>query len=360
MDDSLFVKRFTIPSAFHDYPARFVSTSWGRSFQCNPNQCGLCCLTQKPDSVPEIHHKEIGKAICGFYDVEGKICRKYRERPSGCKTYPFFFGVEDEQIVVSLSLECPGCGLDNEIDVDTLHSIFREDYFQKRIVLLDDCYTKAILNADLWGNADLLWGSLTSKVAEFFAGNTHFPILPDLMPCILKEDSDASNHAIPRIGLPSAYEMFNNTQGLYIATRFEKFNPCLVVTKGTKINILEFDDKANVARRVKIHSPKILSLELTSGARQILRDYEVLLSNRPFLSLATVKALMENEPVPRCLIALFAGAFIPLEAGASIVAYRDNLRVIDREAMREIISFAEGTTQSTFNRPDKVHTSSLT
>ncbi|UCE16664.1 MAG: hypothetical protein JSV12_03410, partial [Candidatus Bathyarchaeota archaeon] len=90
------------------------------------------------------------------------------------------------------------------------------------------------------------------------------------------------------------------------------------------------------------------------AAHELLNDYVSLICNRPFLSLAArMSARIEPQtPVPIYLSRSLAGSFVPLEIGATLIATRDKLETIDRDAMREIISLCEAAMLSRFRRPD--------
>jgi hypothetical protein len=265
------------------------------------------------------------------------------------------FGVENGQVIISASLECPGCSAAADISTTIIQGMFKEEYVSQRMSFLNDNYEQAILNADLWKYADYYWQHLTEKVQDFFGRSIAFPFLSNLFRHLFQNNSGNTSEMLPPIEVPSASEMFRNTQGLYIGTRFKSHHLCLVKVKGSRTNITILDNRIKKLKTIRIDSPKLLDLELDREARFLLEEYVSLLCNRPFLSMASTIAMMKHEPVPRYLFGGLAGSLVPIEAGATLIAYRDHLQTIDRETMREIISFSEGTTQSTFQRPDKLH-----
>lgn len=108
-------------------------------------------------------------------------------------------------------------------------------------------------------------------------------------------------------------------------------------------------------RKLKTKTPvKLLDLEIDKDARALLRDYASLACRRPFLSLAAVMAPINGDSAPLNLIGAFSGAFGSMDIGATLVALRDNLSGIDREAMREIISYSEANIRNIFLNPSKV------
>jgi len=157
---------------------------------------------------------------------------------------------------------------------------------------------------------------------------------------------------IPPILVGSATK---RTEGLYIATRFESHNLGLVKSRGSKIKIALFDNNLVEVKKTTLKTPsKFSELEMDKEAQRLLSDYASFLFSRPFLSLAAIIASMRHIPIPMILPRVLAGSFMPIEVGATLIAYRDNLERIDRDTMREIISFSEGTTHSAFISPDKL------
>jgi len=108
-------------------------------------------LTELPPGVSQVHNSNVDKAICGFYDAERRLCRKYDRRPLGCRIYPFLFGVVEGQILISASLECPGTNSRESSQQGVILNMLNEPSILKRITLMNDCYEKAVFFPDLWG-----------------------------------------------------------------------------------------------------------------------------------------------------------------------------------------------------------------
>lgn len=175
MEHSLITLDFNVPARFFTYPAKFIAPAWGQGFQCQGGECGLCCLTELPDAVPRIHNYNIDQAICGFFDSKNKLCKEYIRRPQTCKTYPFFFGVEEGTILISASLECPGTNSNKIIPTEVLSELFEEPSANKTVTFLNDCYEQAILRHDLWADANRIWQIIKERVKYYFMQVTNFP-----------------------------------------------------------------------------------------------------------------------------------------------------------------------------------------
>jgi len=357
MNTDLVTKTFNISTQFCTYSAEYVAPVWAQGFECQSGICGLCCLTQLPTGVPQVHNSNVDKAICGFYDAERRLCRKYDRRPSGCRIYPFSFGVVEGQILISASLECPGTNSKESIQQGVILNMFNEPSVLKRITLMNDYYEKAVLFPNIWGRGDQVWKSLTSEVQGYFSNQKCFPFLSEATQLIFETVAGLFDEKAPKIPLISVGSATKSTEGLYIATRFESHNLGLVKSRGSKIKITLFDNNFKEIKKTKLKTPaNFLELEMDKEAQRLLSDYVSFLFSRPFLSLAAIIASMEHISIPMILPKVLAGSFMAIEVGATLIACRDNLERIDRDTMREIISFSEGTIHSAFNRPDKLRT----
>jgi len=357
MENGLVTKAFNVSTRFFTYQAKFVAPAWAPGYECQMGLCGLCCLTQSPSGVSCAHNANLGKAVCRLYDSDRKMCRQYLQRPTGCKKYPFAIGVEDARILISASLECPGTNSKIDIDTDAVANTLSEQPMDEMIALMNDHYEKAVSSPNIWMDAGQVWSELSRRVQDYFSQKTSLPCLQEVVQLTVDTVWGTVGEESPRIPPCSPATATKNTQGLYIATRFETHPLGLVKVTGSKTNISLFDEKLREIRKTTIKTPTagFLSLEMDREAQGMIRDYVSFLCNRPFLSLASIRALVENVPVPILLQRTFAGAFAPLEVGATLVAYRDKLKSLDRDAMREIISFSEGNTHSIFAGSGKVH-----
>jgi hypothetical protein len=355
MDNGLTFQDFEIPTSFFTYPARFVSPVWARGFACKKERCGLCCLTEKPSNVRTLHEARIDKSICGFYDIGRRLCKEYSRRPELCRTYPFFVGVEGNQVIISASLECPGTDTGKRADEVEIVEMFREGQMARWIWLLNDYYEKAVLDDNLWANAEYVRRDISEKLQNYFAEKKCFPFSYGIVEVVSQRFSELSDISKPWIPSVSAPSVIRTLEGVYIATRLKSYSLGSARIKGSKLEMSLFDGDLSVVRRERIRKvQKFSELEIDKEARSLLNDYFSIILHRPYLSLATFMAHSNNISVPLNLFGVWGGAFASIDASATIMACRDNLTTIDADTMREIISFCEGNVLSSFIRPDIV------
>jgi len=355
MDYGLTFQDFEIPTSLFTYPARFVSPVWAQGFECKRERCGLCCLTEKPSNVPTFHEVNIDKCICRFYDIKKRLCREYSKRPELCRTYPFFIGVESNRVIISTSLECPGTNTGKGADEVQIVKLFGEDQMTRWICLLDDYYEKAVLDDGLWANAEYVQHDISEKLQNYFTQKKCFPFSPEIAEVMYRRFSELANVREPKFPSASVATTIKTLEGVYIGTRLKSHSLGAVRIRGSKLEMCLFDENLSVVRRVRIRRlQKFSELEIDKEARSLLNDYFSLILHRPYLSLATVLAHLNNIPVPLNLLGSWGGAFTLVDASATLIACRDDLTTVDVDTMREIISFCEGNVLSSFVRPDIV------
>jgi Fe-S-cluster containining protein len=355
MEYGLTFQDFEIPTSLFTYPARFVSPVWAQGFECKRERCGLCCLTEKPSNVPTFHEVNIDKCVCRFYEVEKRLCREYPRRPELCRTYPFFIGVENNCVIISTSLECPGTDTGKGADVAQIVKMFREDQMAGWIRLLNDYYEKAVLDHDLWENAEYVRDDISEKLQNYFAQKKCFPFSPEITEVMYQRFSELANLREPKIPSVSVANLIKTLEGVYIGTRLKSYSLRAARIKGSKLEMCLFDGDLSVVRRDRIRRfQKFLELEIDKEARSLLNDYFSLILHRPYLSLAAFLAHLNKIPVPLNLLSSWGGAFASIDASATMMACRDDLTTVDVDTMREIISFCEGNVLSSFMRPDIV------
>jgi len=355
MEKDLIQRAFQIPTNVFTYPAKYIAPIWAQGFECHAGDCGLCCLTEKPDKVSGIHNAQLDKAICQLYNTKTKICRRYMDRPDLCKLYPFFFGVEDGQVIIMASLECPGTCSDKTPRMELISELLKEPYFAGRLAFFNDCYEQAILYSDL-SDTKHFQTRLVPEIRSMFRERRHFPFLLEAVQLIYKVFAESFGEKVSIIPPFSVPALIRSTEGLYIATRFQSHDLGLVTTKGSKLKIVFFDEELREKKNVKKAIPTAFEeLELDKGAQQLLYEYILFIMGRPYLSLSAVLAVLKQEPVSSNFARSIAGVFPPIEVGATLIAQRDNITRIDRDTMREIISFSEGNSRGSFIRPDKLY-----
>lgn len=175
---NLIEEGFTVETPKDNFQAKYVSTNWAKGFNCAPKSCGLCCITELPEGVPKKTFKPFGQVICAHFNTERKICEAYEKRPWGCRTYPFIFGVENGQVVVSPSIECPSTNI-STINLDLLKETFRNPKVGFVVDYLNDVFEKA-KSSQFWDSSEAFWGSLEDEINKYLDSHTRFPILNDL------------------------------------------------------------------------------------------------------------------------------------------------------------------------------------
>ena len=354
MENGLVQTNFEVETQFFTYPSSFIVPVWAQGFDCFKEKCGFCCLTEKPNEVQGVHHETLNRPICKLYELKQRLCKKYPIRPELCKSYPFFLGVEAGRVIASLNLECPGSNGNKCVPKTKLEDTFNTAYWSRRITLLNDWYEKAVLSPFLWHNAERDRYNISDWVKEFYAMKKCFPYVDKVREIIFQKLNEQNGQNIPEVIPPIPIsEISKDLTGAYIATRFESFSLGLLESKGTKLKMLFFDENMSVLKRTQFLAPSCFKeLELDKDAHNLLIDYISLLLNRPFTSLAVALSGYNQEQVASNFISGLSGALALLEGSANIIALRDKLTTIDKDTMREIISFCEGNVISGFMRPD--------
>ncbi|MCW4015594.1 MAG: hypothetical protein NWF06_04420, partial [Candidatus Bathyarchaeota archaeon] len=94
-------------------------------------------------------------------------------------------------------------------------------------------------------------------------------------------------------------------------------------------------------------------IQIEKEGMQLLKDYMPLLFERPFLTLLAVNQPLSPLTLPETLTSLFTANFIHLEAGANLLSYKFTDDGIDRNSMRELVSFADSCLLSMFRTPKR-------
>jgi Fe-S-cluster containining protein len=331
----------TKPVAF---PIRFYAPAWAKGYRCEPGTCGLCCIVQRPEKVSNQFLDVFPKLICGRYDLEKKKCRKHLQRRFGCRVFPLIFGVEEGVIVASTMLGCPATNSNFEVDPRVLERALSDPYILRAIVEMDILYKEAKSN-DLWKEAERFWVSLSDKVRSFFDRKKSFPFVSELKDLVFEAADDFLD--IPKLKrehdeLPSWKKLVFNVARGYIATRFESCRVYYIKVRGQETTMISTDSQLRDRREIKFKTPEgPPELELDDGAHDLFGDYVSLMFKRPFLSLAATCLELSPRHVPMYLSELLVGSLVSLEIGAAVISSRDGLTRVDRDTMREIISFSE-------------------
>ncbi|UCE16665.1 MAG: hypothetical protein JSV12_03415 [Candidatus Bathyarchaeota archaeon] len=299
---------------------------------------------QRPEKVPNGFLEVFPKLICGRYNPEKKRCKKHLVRRFGCRVFPTIFGIEEGTIVTSMMLGCPATNSNVEIDPRVLVRALSDPYILRAIVEMDILYKEAKTN-ELWKEADRFWVDLSDKVGTFFNRKKSFPFVSEIKDLVFGAVDDyleipklKREHSEPP---PWSKLVFNVARG-YIATRFESCRAYYIKIRGQETTIISTDSQLQDRRETKIKTPEgPPNLELDDGARDLFSDYVSLMFKRPFLSLAATCLELGPRYVPMYLSELLVGSLVSLEIGAAIISSRDELTRVDRDTMREIISFSE-------------------
>jgi len=344
MKASFIEKTCEVKTKHATFPIRFHAPIWAKGYKCEPGTCGLCCIVQRPEKVPNRFLDVFPKLICGYYDPEKKKCRRHLQRRFGCRVFPFIFGVEEGVVVTSLNLGCPATNSSLEVDPRVLVRALSDPYILRAIVEMDILYKEA-KNNELWKEADRFWVSLSDKVRSFFDRKKSFPFVSELKDLVFEAADDFLD--IPKLKrehgeLPPWSKLVFNVARGYIATRFESCRAYYIKVRGSETTMISVDSQLQDRREVKFKTPEGPSeLELDKGARDLFSDYVSLMFKRPFLSLAATCLELGPRYVPMYLSELLVGSLVSLEIGAAVISSRDELRRVDRDTMREIISFSE-------------------
>ena len=85
MKASFIEKTCEVKTSHATFPIKFRAPIWAKGYKCEPGTCGLCCIVQRPEKVPNRFFDVFPKLICGYYEPEKKKCRRYFQRRFGCR-----------------------------------------------------------------------------------------------------------------------------------------------------------------------------------------------------------------------------------------------------------------------------------
>jgi hypothetical protein len=250
MQNRLVKTTFNINTQFFTFPANLIAPTWAKGYKCEAGKCGLCCLTAAPKNFPLQPFPQLDRSICAHYDVKRKLCKKHTERSPWCEAYPFLFGVEDGQVLISTCLECPTTSRESTIEPKVLPETFETPYFSRQLTLMNDCYEHAVLSPHLWRSADHLWHTLTKRIQDFFSHKTKFPFLSELRNIFVDTITVPPRITAKIPPLPPIKKLVSKAE-VYIATRFESTGICLVKPNGPKTMIVLFDENLKQKKQLK-------------------------------------------------------------------------------------------------------------
>lgn len=139
-----------------------------------------------------------------------------------------------------------------------------------------------------------------------------------------------------------------------ISTNFQTNNVYFARIKKFKMRLTVWNPSTGEIKTIKTRlAAKPRELEIKKDGMQLLRDYFSLLFKRPFLSLSAVQLTYLPKMIPVLLGSNFTGNFVHLEVAANLFAYKLLETGIDRNSMRELLSFADGCLLGQFREPAK-------
>lgn len=352
----LFEEKFDIETQKKHYKVKYISTNWAKGFNCTPSTCGLCCISELPQNVPKKNFKPFEEVICSHFNVENKKCEIYDKRPWGCMTYPFIFGFENGNVIVSSSLECPSTNA-SRLNIDSLKETFHKPKVGLVIDYLNQVF-KETKYSRFWDTPHAFWGFLEDQINKYFDQKNQFPMLEDLSEQVQKWQDNYFNVKTNRTKLPPIYQLIKNISNgkSVILSGFNTKDITMIYFKMKKFKVHStiWNPSQNSIKKVKSRLPlKSQNLKITEDGMKILRDYLSLIFKRPFLSLSAAQLTKVPRMVPLLLSSNFIGAITHIEVAANLFANRFTESGIDKEGMRDILSFADGCLLSMFRNPVK-------
>lgn len=350
--NNLIEEYFEIETTKGSYQAKYVSPIWARGLDCKPSSCGLCCISATPQLVPKKTFSPLGNKICSYLNIDKKVCKTYERRPYGCKIAPFFFGIENGQIIISPSLECPSTNK-SKINMSMIKKTFNNSSVRLQLDDLDDIFNQTKSSKE-WDSIEEFWVFLKGEIKSFFDSNNQFPFLDELTELVQDCIDRYFNINTVHNKQPSIDQLVTSiTNGqCFISTNFESNEILHVRIKKLKAYLTYWNPKTGQIRKIKTRLAKqSKEIQIQEDGMQLLKDYLSLLFERPFLSISTVYQTSSELTLPETLTSVFLGNFVHLESGANLLAYKFADIGIDRNSMRELVSFADSCLLGLFRNP---------
>jgi Fe-S-cluster containining protein len=326
------------------YELSIISPEWACGFNCKIGDCGYCCITEKPDSVPEKRLNKFDMHICAYYDMKNKLCLDYPHRPYTCNLFPFLFGTVEGQVTITTMLGCPSTN-EKEFSVPVIEDILNNDNTKKQIDLQDRMYL-AFSNTREWYQANLYLKEVKRKLLDLLHDIEFFPSLDSINNILGKTlyGEAYTGRSLPNIRTLLANDIKNC--GAYIATRFNSVDCYNISLRGNRVTMCNLFDKKVI---FQLHNQKY---QVDTVSLDILKDYLLFVFERPLLLSAKQGSLYHNRNMSVVIRDLLFSVFSPLVIGSVLIGSRDKLEFIDADSMREIISYAEPDVITIFRRPD--------
>lgn len=346
-------KELVIETPLSVFPTKIVSPKWSSGFECKSGSCGLCCISELPEGIPTKRFKPFNSRICSYYNVEKRKCNSYESRTLGCKTFPFIFGIEYGSMIISPSLECPSTNGD-VFDLQSVKETFSDPQLARILMGLDLMNLEAISTRS-WMYADDFWEKLVEHMNNLFERTSSFPFLYEAKSLVFDFLDNYFNVKAHRADYPPMNVILTNMlkNKAAIATNFQSNNPYYVRIHKNRAKISSYNLNSKKINEVTITLPKEpLQLEVDTKALEMVKDYVKLLMKRPFLSLSSFICLtLVPANVPSIAASNLVGGFVNLEAGATFTVLKNDVKSVNENMMREIISFSDGCLTGMFKDP---------
>jgi len=350
--NNLIEEHFQIETANRIFQAKYVAPKWSKGFDCSSSVCGLCCISEIPTGVPTKIFEPLDCKICKNYNIGKKVCEDYSKRQWGCKTYPFIFGIEKDKIIISPALECASTNK-QAINLDPFKNMFKDFEVNLTLKYMEDSLNN-VKFSPFWKSPYDYWSLLEEQLNKYFSAHYSFPILDEVSKIIHASMEYHFNVKAQAHRYPPIYQLIENiTNGkIFISTSFKASEVYFVRIKKFKVLISIWNPSTNKIKNIKSVLPmKPLEFEITKDAMELLVDYFALLFKRPFLSLSALQAFETKKMIPALLSSNLAANLVHLETAANFFNFKFPNGEINREVMREIISFADGSLLSLFRNP---------
>jgi len=257
-------------------------------------------------------------------------------------------------MIISPSLECPSTNK-SKINIDMMKKTFHHPKVKLELDKLNAHYNLT-KSSKVWDSIEEFFVFLKHEIESFFDSNHQFPFLDELtemvQDCIDRYFNIKTVHG-KQPSIDQHITAITNGK-CFISTNFESNDILYVRIKKLKAYLTYWNPKTGEIKKNKtILTTKSKEIPIQEDGMQLLTDYLSLLFERPFLSLLTVYQPSSPLTLPETLTSLFAANFIHLEAGANLLAYKFADNGIDRNSMREVVSFADSCLLSLFRNPKR-------
>ncbi|MHA2062388.1 MAG: hypothetical protein ACW963_08885 [Candidatus Sifarchaeia archaeon] len=329
------------------YNIIFVSPDWASGLDCIDN-CGYCCLSELPANVPKKREPRINATICAHYDLSNRLCLKYNDRPFMCKLFPLITGIKGEELIISAMLGCPGTNT-KAFDISLLEKGLKDSNFPFFIENSRRNF-QPVLTDDLWQHIDPYFENTKNDLIALIKDIGCFPKIDNSMK-LFNENLEKRFH-FPKNIFKSPnmrYRLSKDIRksGVYIATRFNSFNCINVTLRGNRVTMTTLNGKR---KKFQLEQRQ---LPLTQDAIKMLEDYISFQFERPLLFMTGLISVFYKRRCTASAIDVLWSIMNTLDIGFSLISLRDRLSEVDRDSLREIISFVEPSIHGMYLRPDR-------